>query len=73
MIYLLDSNVCILYMKGSMMLRDRINVLNLEDIALCSIVKAEMFFGAMKSSRPEQTLTVQKEFANRFVSLPFDD
>jgi tRNA(fMet)-specific endonuclease VapC len=43
------------------------------DIAVCSVVKAELFYGAMKSSSPTQSLRKQQVFLNQFVSLPFDD
>ncbi|MGG6268306.1 PIN domain-containing protein [Leptolyngbya sp. AN03gr2] len=34
---------------------------------------AELFYGAMRSSNPTQTLNQQQRFLNRFVSLPFED
>jgi tRNA(fMet)-specific endonuclease VapC len=43
------------------------------DLLLCSVVKAELFYGAMKSANPEKTLAKQQRFINRFTSLPFDD
>ena len=43
------------------------------DIAVCSIVKAELFAGAGKSQMPVQTLAKQQIFLNQFISLPFDD
>ena len=44
---------------------------NPQDILLCSVVKAELFYGAMKSLYPEANLAKQKKFADCFVSLPF--
>lgn len=43
-----------------------------KDIAVCSIVKAELFYGAMKSANPQRNLTLQ-QFLAQFTSLPFDD
>ncbi|MGB3420388.1 MAG: type II toxin-antitoxin system VapC family toxin [Dolichospermum sp.] len=43
------------------------------DIAVCSTVKSELFYGAMKSNNPSRTLALQKAFLSRFISLPFDD
>jgi tRNA(fMet)-specific endonuclease VapC len=40
---------------------------------VCSIVKAEMFYGSQKSLRRERNLAVQRTFFSRYVSLPFDD
>ena len=74
MIYLLDTNVCIAYLNGrAFLVMQRLRTLPDEDVAVCSIVKAELFYGAMRSNNPARTLAGQEEFLNRFVSLPFDD
>jgi tRNA(fMet)-specific endonuclease VapC len=44
-----------------------------DDIAVCSVVKAELFYGAMRSRNPDRNLALQQEFVNKFLSLPFDD
>jgi len=74
MIYLLDTNVCARYLNGkSLAIRQRLRSTNLADIAVCSVVKGELFYGAMKSNNLEKTLDKQQEFLKLFVSLPFDD
>lgn len=74
MIYLLDTNACIVYLNRPMSgVRRRLQLLPLQDIAVCSVVKAELFYGAMKSNNPTRTLNSQDAFLNNFVSLPFDD
>jgi tRNA(fMet)-specific endonuclease VapC len=42
------------------------------DIFVCSVVKAELFYGAMKSPDPARTLARQIVFLEQFDSLPFD-
>jgi tRNA(fMet)-specific endonuclease VapC len=72
--YLLDTNACIRYLNGrSESLRRQISAKNPDDIVLCSVVKAELFYGARKSQRPQRSLEKQHKFVNHFVSLPFDD
>lgn len=72
--YLLDTNVCARYLNGkSPAVRKRLRAKNREDIAVCSVVKAELFYGAMRSTDFEKTLTRQQQFLNLFVSFPFDD
>jgi tRNA(fMet)-specific endonuclease VapC len=82
MVYLLDTNVCVMYLNGrSETVRDpcgickaaRILSTPTQDIAVCSVVKAELFYGAMKSNNPSRTLERQQQFLARFVSLPFGD
>lgn len=71
--YLLDTNACIRYLTGrSELLRERIDGTGDEQIVVCSIVEAELFFGAAKSSNPLKTLERQRQFLARFGSLPFD-
>lgn len=72
--YLLDTNVCARYLNGkSPAIRERIRATSRDDIAVCSVVKAELFYGAMRSNNPQKTLANQQQFLNLFVSLPFDD
>jgi tRNA(fMet)-specific endonuclease VapC len=74
MSYLLDTNTCIRYLNGTAagVLR-RIQSLPPQQIVVCSVVKAELFFGAMRSTDPGRTLAKQQRFLDQFVSLPFDD
>jgi len=72
--YLLDTNVCIIYLKGiNLNLKQRLEALPIQEIAVCSIVKAELCFGAMKSANPERIFALQQAFLAQFVSVPFDD
>jgi tRNA(fMet)-specific endonuclease VapC len=72
--YLLDTNVCVMYLNGrSSSVRDRLLSTPNEEMVVCSVVKAELFYGAMRSNNPTQTLERQREFLGRFISLPFDD
>lgn len=72
--YLLDTNVCVVYLNGrSASVRDRLLATPAEEIAVCSVVKAELFYGAFRSNNPKRTLDRQQAFLSRFVSLPFED
>lgn len=72
--YLLDTNVCIQYLNGrSLLVRERLHSLTTKDIAVCSVVKSELFYGSMRSNNPSKNLEQQKKFLNQFLSLPFDD
>ncbi|MDQ3250564.1 MAG: type II toxin-antitoxin system VapC family toxin [Chloroflexota bacterium] len=72
--YLLYTNACIRYLNGrSLPLAQKLLALPVTSVFVCSIVKAELFFGAAKSQMIEQKLARQISFLNQFVSLPFDD
>ncbi len=74
MIYLLDTNVCI-HLLNEKQSRVSQNFMrhNPADIALCSIVKAELLYGARRSQRMESNLQLLKAFFAPLQSLPFDD
>jgi len=72
--YLLDTNLCIRHLnQRSEAITQRLSSLNETAIAVCSVVKAELYYGAMKSRNPQQALLKQRAFVERFISLPFDD
>ena len=72
--YLWDTNVCVVYLNGrSTWVRDRLLSTLTEDMVVCSVVKAELFYGALRSNNPTRTLEQQQDFLGRFVSLPFGD
>ena len=74
MTYLLDTNTCIRFLNGtSDSIRERIEALGARNIALCSVVKAELIYGALKSARPQRNLSRLNPFFSRFASFPFDD
>lgn len=74
MIYLLDTNTCIKYLNGkSENVRQGLESKRPEDILLCSVVKAELFYGVMKSANPAKNIAKLQPFVSRFVSFPFDD
>jgi tRNA(fMet)-specific endonuclease VapC len=74
MTWLLDTNACIRYLNGrSPKLRAKLDAADPTQILACSVVKAELFFGAALSHDPVKTLANQRLFLSRFPSLPFDD
>ena len=74
MIFLLDTNTCIKFINGSSSsVRANFQRHNPTDLALCSVVKAELFYGVAKSRRKEHNLGRLNEFFAMFSSLPFDD
>lgn len=72
--YLLDTNACIQILNNSSSaLVTQLQQRKPSDIFLCSIVKAELVYGAYHSAHPAENLRVLEKFFEPFVSLPFDD
>jgi tRNA(fMet)-specific endonuclease VapC len=72
--YLLDTNTCIRYLNGqSENVKQRLERLTPDEILLCSVVKAELLYGAAKGAVGERTLARLNRFFSLFNSLAFDD
>ncbi len=72
--YLLDTNVCIRLLNETHEgLIQHFRQHQPGDISLCSIVKAELFYGARHSQQVEANLHLLQQFFRPLASLPFDD
>ena len=72
--YLLDTNTCIEYLRGSNpRLVARLRSKKPSEIRLCSIVLSELFHGAYRSADPAANLKLVIELADAFISFAFDD
>jgi tRNA(fMet)-specific endonuclease VapC len=72
--FLFDTNICIAILKNSELpLIQKIKSHQPMDFALCSIVKAELLYGARKSQNVEKNLSLLGKLFAQFSSLPFDD
>ena len=72
--WLLDTSVCVALINRT---DERAAARLLEhprgSVRLCSVVKAELHFGAQNSSRLAENLQRVEIFSRAFDSLPFDD
>lgn len=72
--FLLDTNVCIgLLNQRQPDLIQKFQAQRPEEIALCSIVKSELLYGARHSRQVEANLRLLEKFFQPLPSLPFDD
>ncbi|WP_445627566.1 PIN domain-containing protein [Nostoc sp. DSM 114167] len=73
----LDTNACIIFLNRPMSaVRQRLESLSPADIVVCSIVKAELFYGAMRSNNPARTLALElicKQKLKKPCALPSDE
>lgn len=71
--YLLDTNVCIGFLKANGAISKRVAQHPPSDLLLCSVVKAELFYGAWASQHVAHNLTALERFFKPYTSLAFDD
>ncbi len=74
MSWLLDSSACIAFLQGGdESIRQAMLSREPGDILLCSIVRAELEYGARRSQRVEENLQRVRAFCAPMRSLAFDD
>jgi tRNA(fMet)-specific endonuclease VapC len=74
MMYFLDTNTCIYFLKGTYpSVLSALRSKRPKDIKIPSIVKAELLLGAEKSQRKKENLIVCEKFLEPFEVISFDD
>ena len=72
--YLLDTNACIQFLRDTdSAIALKLASVPLSEVTLCSVVKAELHYGAQRSADPDRSTKVLEEFFSHFASLPFSD
>ena len=70
--HLLDTNICIYHLKGTYpALIKRMEAHSPANIAVPSIVKAELYYGANKSQNQEKTIQILNAFLAPFPVIAF--
>ncbi len=73
--YLLDTNVCIVHLRGkdNENVTARLNAASPGEVVLCSVVKVELLHGAERSANPVKNRAQLDRFFAPLPSIPFDD
>jgi tRNA(fMet)-specific endonuclease VapC len=73
-VFLLDTNSWIVYLKSAeSKVRQKLARLTPSDIAVCSVVKAELWHGAQKYGNPERRMAIVNQLLAPYQSYFFDD
>jgi tRNA(fMet)-specific endonuclease VapC len=70
---LLDTNIWIAFLKRDRSVLARLRETSATEIRLCSVVKAELLYGARKSQRVHENLRTLETLFGLYESLAFDD
>lgn len=70
MAYLLDTNICIFFMKGMFDLKEKVNQVGVENCYISEITFAELKFGVANSSSPEKNHEVLTDFLTGIQIIP---
>ncbi|NJN10627.1 MAG: type II toxin-antitoxin system VapC family toxin [Richelia sp. RM2_1_2] len=67
--YLLDTDICIYWLKGKTTVKNRVNKVDWTEIAICVITASELYFGAYNSSKIEKNLIAAETFIQSLAVL----
>ncbi len=67
--FLLDTNIIIAYFKDSYVVKEKI-ISNLEEVAVSTLVIAELDYGAKSSQNPEKNLEKLSSFIDVIRIIP---
>jgi tRNA(fMet)-specific endonuclease VapC len=68
--YLIDTNICIYFLKGQFDLGNKIEKIGDENFFISEITVAEMKFGIAKSNLKESNKIIYEDFFDKFKVLP---
>ncbi len=72
--YFLDTNICIYALKSTFpQIMERMEEFSPSDIAIPSMVKAELYYGALKSQKKNKVFSALDKFLSPFEIIPFGD
>jgi tRNA(fMet)-specific endonuclease VapC len=72
--YFLDTNICIYALKDKFPhLKEMMEKLSPADIGIPAMVKAELYYGALKSNKKDKVFSALDRFLSPFDIIPFGD
>lgn len=68
--YLIDTNICIYFLKGKFDLVNQFDKVGFDNLYISEITIAELKYGIAKSVNPEKTKISIESFINKFKYFP---
>lgn len=73
MTYLLDTDTCIYWLRNRQSVRERVREVGWNQITICVITVAELYYGAYNSARVTENLARAEFFIHNLPVLPLND
>lgn len=73
MTYLLDSDTCIYWLRNRQSVRERVREVGWNQITICVITVAELYYGAYNSDRVTENLARAEFFIQQLPVLPLSN
>lgn len=68
--FLIDTNICIYFLKGMFNLVEKFDKIGIENLYISEITVAELKFGAAKSDHPSKNKKIIEMLINKFKQIP---
>ena len=73
MIYLLDTDITIYWMKGNKTISNKVVNIGFSNVGISDLTRAELYYGAYKSKRINENLTAIKILEDKINFIPFNE
>ncbi len=73
MTYLLDTDTCIRWLRDRFSVREKVREVGSNQISICVVTVAELYYGAYNSNRVTENLTRAEQFIENLPVLPLTD
>ncbi|MEI6215001.1 MAG: type II toxin-antitoxin system VapC family toxin [Desulfuromonadales bacterium] len=71
--YLLDTNICVYWLKGNELIEQKILSAGMDNVALSFINVSELYYGAYKSQRIEANLNMVRQLTEQLNVVESDE
>ncbi len=71
--YLLDTDICIYWLKSHLTVKERLLAVGWNQVSICSITVAELYYGAYNSSQVSENLVHVARFIEQLLVVPLHD
>jgi tRNA(fMet)-specific endonuclease VapC len=68
--YLLDTNICVFFLRGKLNLDEKIREIGRENVFISEITVAELYFGAENSDNPTKSFQAVGNFISGLSIIP---
>lgn len=70
MAFLLDTSICVFFLRGKLNLADKIREVGLENIYISEVTILELYFGAENSNNPTKSYLAVEKFLSGLKIVP---
>ncbi|MBD2682465.1 MULTISPECIES: PIN domain-containing protein [Nostoc] len=71
--YLLDTDTCIYWLNGRQPVREKLLAVGWNEVCICVITAAELYYGAYNSNRVSENLANAEQFIQNLPVVPLTD